>query len=273
MHLKNDDDNNNSIQPSAETNFAGDYYNDRPDTGAQPVVNNYTRNSPYNSPQPFDNAFDQRQDIRLSNASDRGISIRQRSALTPYLIIIPILIIVVVVAIFMFIGDGYKPGKVKGHTYTNEYFGLKLNVDSDMIVQGVVGRESKVMHRMKNNKEAVADLTAQNIDDTKSYKVLVKYMDKTIEDQDMTPKDAAYNFMVDLSNDIESGGFDVKTTEETLTIGGQTSYGFVMDASLAGEKVCCANFFLFKGHYMASISAFGSSAKEARDMIKKFEKY
>ena len=280
MQLKRDDNDQNDVPQSGETSFEGEYYNNRPDMGGTVVGNPYggpqpdpIPESPYGGPGAGPGQFggpsampDRPGMPQYSQAPDTGVAVN-RNRINPVFIIIGVLLVCFVVFLFIFMSEDYKPGKTSGNTYTNEYFGIKIHFDADYIVQGRVGSDRSEMHKLKSRKVLVTEVTAKYFNEENSLAFSVDYMGESLESKGKTEEDVIDEMNGEFLRELQDPTYDFSLEKETLTIGGKVCYGYMIDASANGVHMYCAQFYMFKGKYMAGITSFNTSKQKAREMI------
>ena len=244
MQLNGNNDNyRDMIQPGEETSGAGDYYTDRPSPNGEPVRGAYNP-SMYQAP-----------------------GIRKGPGNSVIIILIAMAVAFVVFLFVLSTGDSYKPGKTTGNTYKSEYFGINIHFDSEMIVQGYAGKESRVLYRLKNKKEVVTETQGQNLDGSKELTFDVKYMDKSIEDMDMSEDEVAESLKDSFVGSLADPEYNVKVEDETATMGGKLRKGFILTASGGGESAYIGQFYFFKGHYAAVLTVYAPTKTVLRTML------
>ena len=227
------------INPGEETSGEGDYYSSRPDEDIS------MRRRP------------------LVSRREYGAPPMRRSVGVPVIAMVVLIVLGIMVFLFVvFTGDSYKPGKRTGNMYKNEYFGIKIRFDSDMIVAGYSGHESRVIERLKKKREVVTEIQGQNVDDTKEMSFDVAYMDEAIEDSSHTEKEIVDSYKDSYESGVADPSYDITMYDEYLNLGGKNRYGYILKASGGGSSAYTGQFFFFKGNYIAVLSVFGTSKEE-----------
>ncbi|MBO5609364.1 MAG: hypothetical protein J5929_03160 [Eubacterium sp.] len=236
------------INPGEEYIGEGDYYSTRPDVdtfmGRMPLVSRPMEGNPVYGAPPV-----------------------RKSVGVPVIAIGVLIVVGIMVLLFViFSGDSYKPGKTAGNSYRNEYFGIRIRFDSDMVVAGYAGRESRVINRLKSKKEVVTEVQGQNIEDTKEMSFDVAYMEKSISESGRTEKEIVDSYKDSFAAGVADPSYEVKIDDVNLDLGGKNRYGYILKASAGGQNAYAGQFFFFKDNYAAVLSVFGTSKEEVRRM-------
>ena len=147
-------------------------------------------------------------------------------------------------------------------------FGINIHFDSEMIVTGYSGRETQVMNRLKNKKEVVTEVQGQNLEGSKELTFDVKYMDKSIEDMDMSEDEVAESLKDNFVGSLTDPEYNLKVEDETATMGGKLRKGFILTASAEGGSAYIGQFYFFKERYAAVLTIYAPTKDTLRKMIK-----
>ncbi|MBO4863529.1 MAG: PLDc_N domain-containing protein [Eubacterium sp.] len=226
--------------------------------------------NPYGGPQQYNNVN------TLPNVQYDNVVIKEKSGVPSWLIVLIVLAVIGVIGYFAFgkVFDVFKkaeyiPGRCEGNTYTNEFFGCKVDLGSDWrVIKSVYDAEN--VKKTLDSKVSVTEFSAQN--------------DLTIEALGVTVAQTPYNIKAagtDMDRlmeqmkeayieEMEASGYNITNIErETMTIAGKTCEGFKMTGKVAGVSMdlSMVQFYMFKDNYVCAFSAASTSEGKCKLVI------
>lgn len=211
------------------------------------------------------------------SAFDGGATTMKSSSINPLVIIIPILVILAIVGVSqykkIFGQSKYIPGKLDGHTLTNEYFGFKASFKG-WDVSGYNGGEDAEISALKAN-QAIVELTATNTKSAEAFSFGVK---KTPYNININDKNAfsklVESYQEDYKKELSAQGYEVTSIkQEKMTVAGKTCDGYIITGkvSTSGQtiNISAAQFFMVKGNYISVFSGISTSEGKAKLIITK----
>ncbi|MCR5214174.1 MAG: hypothetical protein K6E10_07135 [Eubacterium sp.] len=197
--------------------------------------------------------------------------VKKSGGINPLFIIIPVLLIIGMIGYSLFdrvFGKAdYIPGTVTNNVYTNEFFGYKMSFNDNWTVQSDV-TDPDTAKKLLNSGKDINECTAYNYNTGSAVMVGVKQtlyntkevgtdVDKLIED-----------IKEEIKTELPQEGMlinDIKN--DSVTVGGKTCKGFMMECTMEGVTLHMGYYIMFKDNYVTYIGATAESEGKARKAI------
>ena len=164
-------------------------------------------------------------------------------------------------------GKRFKPGKVSGNKFKNEYFGVEIDGGVDGTMMGYAGSEDAEKKDLEKNYQAVNELIlTTNKGEILMFSVLNTGQD--IKGNGYTDSEIMDQMEGAFKSTIAGSGYADATVEKTsLSIGGRTRQGFSIKAPTAAGTAYCNQYYIFSGKYVGFITSVAYSNSRSTALI------
>ena len=164
-------------------------------------------------------------------------------------------------------GKKFKPGKLSGTKFKNEYFGVEIDGGTDLSMIGYTGDEDDEMEELKTEYKGVNELVAT----TNKGEVLVFSVlncGKDIKGSGYSDNEIMDSMESTFQESIAASGYEGASVErKTLSICGKTRHGFRIEADTGYGKVYCDQYYVFSGKYVGIFTSVATSSSRATTII------
>ncbi len=198
-------------------------------------------------------------------------TIKKSGGINPLFIIIPVLVILIIIGVSQYkkiFGKAeYIPGLTSDHTYTNEYFGIKIDLSDNYGISKSVA-DSEAVKKTLDTKETVQEFYAQNNKTAEAIGIFVQQLPYNVKESGTDMSSLMDQLESEFKTELAAQGVSNATvSQEKMTVAGKTCNGIIATGKINGISVSMAQFYVFKGNYVCGITSASTSEGKARQII------
>ena len=209
------------------------------------------------------------------NSSFSDTVVKQKSGVPVWLIVIIVAAVVLILGVIIFdkakalFGRAdYIPGKLEGNTFTNEFFGFKVELDERWNITPYASNAETEKEDLEKRKMIVRELYAA---DTKSVALMdfeVKMLPYNFKATGQSLDSAMAGIEDEYVKTLEASGFTVdEIKKDKMDIAGNFCDGYIIKTTNSGTTVYIVQYYLIKDNYMAAFTTGAISEGKAKNII------